>query len=130
MWENISREFTFGNCVLEMANFTEQFVIFNPWKVPWNWMAFYQNSFVISPGSLYHLIRRDSGQLANEAFTSNPIVSLKQWLNSLKITNVCDFQSMKSAVELNSFLLKFFCCVTWFDGKRNWTTCKRGSIYL
>ena len=27
-----------------------QFVIFNPWKVPWNWIAFYQNSFVVSPG--------------------------------------------------------------------------------
>ena len=55
-----------------------QFVIFNPSKVSWNWMAFYQNSFVISPGSLYHLIRRDCGRLSNEAFTSNPIVSSKQ----------------------------------------------------
>ena len=45
---------------------------------PWNWMAFYQNSFVTSPGSLYHLIRRDSGRLANEVFTSNPIVSSKE----------------------------------------------------
>ena len=26
-----------------------QFVIFNPWKVPWNWIAFYQNL-------LYHLV--------------------------------------------------------------------------
>ena len=34
-----------------------------------------QNSFVVSPGLLYNLIRRDTGQLANEAFTSNPIVS-------------------------------------------------------
>ena len=55
-----------------------QFVIFNPWKVPWKWIAFYQNSFVISHGSLYHLIRGDSGRLASEAFTSNPVVSLKQ----------------------------------------------------
>ena len=30
-----------------------QFVIFNPWKVPWNWIAFYQNYFVISPGLLF-----------------------------------------------------------------------------
>ena len=29
---------------------TFQFVTFNPWKVLWNWIAFYQNSFVISPG--------------------------------------------------------------------------------
>ena len=64
-----------------------QFVIFNPWKVPWNWITFYQNYFVIPLGFLYHLIRRDSGRLANEAFTSNPIVSSKQRLNGLKITN-------------------------------------------
>ena len=36
---------------------------------------------------LYQQIRRDTGQLANEAFTSNPIVSSKQKLNGLKITN-------------------------------------------
>ena len=34
--------------------------------------------FVISPGLLYHLIWRDTGQLANESFTSNSIVSSKQ----------------------------------------------------
>ena len=50
-------------------------------------MVFYQNSFVISPGLLYHLIRRDSGRLANEAFTSNPTVCSKEWFNGLKITN-------------------------------------------
>ena len=33
----------------------DQFVILNPWKVPWNWIAFYQNSF-ISPGLLHHLV--------------------------------------------------------------------------
>ena len=55
-----------------------QFVIFNPWKVPWNRIAFYQNYFVMSPGLLYHLIRCDAGSLANEVFTSNPIVSSKQ----------------------------------------------------
>ena len=36
---------------------------------------------------LYQLIRRDTGRLANEAFTLNPIVSSKQKLNGLKITN-------------------------------------------
>ena len=53
----------------------KQFVIFNPWKVRKNWIAFSQNSFVMSSGLLYHLIRRDTGRLANEAFTLNPIVS-------------------------------------------------------
>ena len=56
-----------------------QFLIFNPWKVPWNWIAFSQNSFFTSPGLLWHLMRRDSVRLAHEAFTSNPIV------NGLKI---------------------------------------------
>ena len=60
------------------ANKNKQHEKTNPWKVPWNWIAFTQNSFVISPGLFYHLIRRDTGQLANEAFTSNPIVSSKQ----------------------------------------------------
>ena len=35
-----------------MYNFSDpgiQFVIFNPWKLPLNWIAFYQDSFVISP---------------------------------------------------------------------------------
>ena len=64
-----------------------QFVIFNPRKVPWDWIASCQNAFVILPGLLYHLIRRDSGPLAYEAFTSNRIVSSKQWLDDLKITN-------------------------------------------
>ena len=36
---------------------------------------------------IIHLIRPDSGRLANEAFTTNPIASSKQWLNGLKITN-------------------------------------------
>ena len=35
---------------------------------------------------LYHLIRRDIGRLTNEAFTSNPFISLKQLLSGLKIT--------------------------------------------
>ena len=65
----------------------KQFVIFNPWKVPRNRIAFYQKFFVILPGLLYHLIRRHSGRLADVAFMSNSIVSLKQWLNGLKITN-------------------------------------------
>ena len=38
-------------------------------------------------GLLYHLSRRESGRLANEACRSNPIVSSKQWFNGLKITN-------------------------------------------
>ena len=37
-------------CLITHVGLLIQFVIFNPWKVTWNWIAFYQNSFVISPG--------------------------------------------------------------------------------
>ena len=37
---------------------------------------------------LYKLIRRDTGRLSNKAFTSNPIVSLKQKLNGLKLSGI------------------------------------------
>ena len=41
------------------------------------------------------------------------------------ISLVCNFQSIKCPLELNSLLLKFFCYVTWFDERRNWRPCKR-----
>ena len=37
-------------------------------RVELNRIAFSENSFVISPGLLYHLITRNTGRLANEAF--------------------------------------------------------------
>ena len=93
------KQFTLKKCIIfQKTSYTPgrmltkrkiyyQFVIFSPWKVPWNWKAFSQNSFVISPGFLYQLIRRGSGRLGNEAFTSKSIVSSKQQLSDLKITN-------------------------------------------
>ena len=41
--------------------------------------------------------------------TSENRLFLRIFLNS-----VCNFQSTKSSVELNSFLSKFFCYITWF----------------
>ena len=58
---------------------------FNPWSGPWNWIVFSKNSFVISPGLLHHLIRRDIGRLVNDAFTSNPIISLAQRFKNHKL---------------------------------------------
>ena len=47
-----------------------------------------------------------------------------------KANTVCNFQSIKSPVELNSLLSKFFCYITWLvispDWTRHWTTWKRG----
>ena len=44
--------------------------------------------------------------------------------------SVCNFQSMNSAMELNSVFSKFFCYITRFvtspNQTREWTTCKRG----
>ena len=54
------------------ANVLNQFLILHPWKIPWNWIAFYWNSFVISLG----LMRGETGGLANEVYFSNSIVFL------------------------------------------------------
>ena len=67
-------------------SYVVQSVIFNPWKVLWNWIAFSQN-FVLSFGLLYHLIRGDTARIANKAFTSNPMVSSKQDLSDIQVTN-------------------------------------------
>ena len=47
---------------------------------------------------------------------------------SLRIPVLYNFQIIKSAVEQNSRLLKFFCYVTWFDRRRKRRLCKRGSL--
>ena len=39
---------------------------------------------------------------------------------------VCNFQSMKSPMELNSFFLELFCYIICSDEMRNWMPCKRG----
>ena len=60
-------------------------VTFNPWKVLWNWIAFYRNSFVMSLG----LMREETGGLSNEAYFTNLIGILIQWLSGSKTTNWC-----------------------------------------
>ena len=64
--------------------------ILNTLKSPVKLNSFFLKFFVISPG----LIRRDTGRLANEVFTSDLIVCSKQWLSGLKITN-CSAGSLK-----------------------------------
>ena len=60
--------------IYDGAKMVKHFVMFNPWKVPWNWTTFYWNSSFMSPG----LIRDKTEGLANETCFSNPIISLKQ----------------------------------------------------
>ena len=51
------------------------------------------------------MIRRDTERLANEAFTSNSIVSLKQKLNGLKITNcIVAFENVLLTADSNNRL--------------------------
>ena len=45
-------------------------------------------------------------------------------MNVAMVSSVCNFQSMKSPVELNSLFSKFFGFITWLTWQ--WTTCKRG----
>ena len=53
--------------------------------------------------------------------------------NRINHYSVCNFQSMKSPVEHNSFLSKLFCYIIWFvilpDQTRHWMTCKQ-SLYV
>ena len=62
--ENVLNKEFANVCYWFVDNQLLQFVIFNPWKVPRNWIV-----FSASPGLLYHLIRRDTRWLANEPFT-------------------------------------------------------------
>ena len=76
-----------------------------------------------------------------DVLSENVITFVKMWLfvkvkgclrtrNCVKMfhatSTVCNFQSMKSPVELNSLFLKFFCYITWFDETRHWRSCKWG----
>ena len=56
-------------------------------KSPVELNSLFSKLFFYITGLFYHLISRDSGRLANEAFTSNAIVSVKEYLNGLKTTN-------------------------------------------
>ena len=53
------------------------------------------------------------------------VKSLSRQEAILLLYSVCNFQSMKSPVELNSLFLTFFCYITWFKEARKWTPCKR-----
>ena len=55
---------------------------------------------------------------------SNPKMLLSY--DQFFLKTVCNFQSMKSPVELGSLLFKFFCYATWLDERRHWRHCKRG----
>ena len=50
--------------------------------------------------------------------------------NRINHYSVCNFQSMKSPMEHNSFLSKLFCYIIWFvilpDQTQHWMTCKQG----
>ena len=60
-------------------------------------------------------------EISTSLWCSQPnLISIKKWFKRLCdnfmcfIITVCNFQSMKTTVELNSLLSKFFCCITWF----------------
>ena len=62
--------------------------------------------------------------------TSTQVFSCEYCTIFTNTNTVCNFQSRKSPVELNSLLSKLFCYITWLvispDYRRHWTTCKRG----
>ena len=82
------------------------FLIFNPWKAQWKWIAVTQNSFIVSPGLLYHLTRGDTGRLVNEIVSSNPIDSLKEYLSVSKLQIAMTMLAPESGMASN-FRLHF-----------------------
>ena len=66
-------EFVFVRELPNHYRFSLQFVIFSPWKVPWKWIAFDQNYFVILPGCYISWLDATLYDLQ-----MNPIISSKQ----------------------------------------------------
>ena len=77
------------------------FLIFNPWKALWKLIAVTQNSFIVSPGLLYHLTRGDTGRLVNEIVPSNPIDSLKEYLSVSKLQTAMTMLAPESGMASN-----------------------------
>ena len=62
---------------------------------------------------LYCWLRTNFAPFSNVSFVDFKQINVG-WETSLSCPNsVCDFQSMKSPLELNSILSKVFCCITW-----------------
>ena len=90
------------------ANVLNQFLILHPWKIPWNWIAFYWNSFVISLG----LMRGETGGLANEVYFSNSIV----FLSSLIWRGITSIRRRPNFDEFPRHFRVLFRCN--FDGRK------------
>ena len=62
-------------------------------------------------GGIALAAKKGVGALTRPPSLYPPLVLPK---NPFFMFSVCNFQSMKSPVELSSPLLKFFCYITWF----------------
>ena len=77
-----------------------QFVIFNSWKLPWNWIAFYQNPFIISPGCYITWLNAIMDDLQTRPLRQ---ILLFLWNNSLTFWKL---QTVMLVFSLTKHLLK------------------------
>ena len=78
--QNLGTAFVEWNCSVVIT--TTQFVIFNPRKLLWNWIAFYQNSVVISPGLFITWLEATMDDLQTRPLRQ---ILLFLWNNSLTV---------------------------------------------
>ena len=60
-------EIYWNYCVLAFTSYKAlQFLVLNPWKVPWNWIALYWNYFFTNK---LGLVREETGCIANKVYS-------------------------------------------------------------
>ena len=101
-------------------------------KTPVELNSVLSNFFCYTPDLLYHLIRRDHGRLANETFTSICIVSFKQKLNGLKVTNWKGTEQNKRRLDLHIIELESYVgqIIKQYGCERNKKYIKQNTSYL
>lgn len=82
--------------------------IFLQWfSISWNYNTWKNISFPVSENYFIYLM--------------TPVNCTGEQINViLGYISIFNDQSMKNPVKLNSFFLKFFCYITWFDETRYW----------
>ena len=89
------------------------------------------------PWSFCLLTRENFATFLAYVFITNMVAKVfcpKNRLSKIFTITVWNFQSMKSPVELNSLLLKFFCYITWLvispDQTRHWKKTWKRDLYV
>ena len=123
-----SRIYFFVYNLWKYYSFRIRSFVLNRMKKPSFWIKFLLLTTYIKMRQIFNDTHREKLNSVQEFH------KVKSWLLlifSIFLPNsVCNFQSMKTPLELNSLFSNFFRYITWFvvspDYTRHWTTCKRG----